>query len=39
VLGVYGYEVGNVGKYVGFMLAITLAYRVLGWLVLYLRKH
>jgi hypothetical protein len=39
VLGVYGYDTGNVGKYVGYMLVIILAYRLLGWLVLYLRKH
>ncbi|KAF2250137.1 ATP-binding cassette transporter-like protein [Trematosphaeria pertusa] len=39
VLSSYGYNTGNVGKYVGYMLAITLGYRLFGWLVLYLRKH
>ena len=39
VLNTYGYDTGNVGKYVGYMLLITLGYRLLGWLVLYLRKH
>ncbi|ORY00162.1 ATP-binding cassette transporter-like protein [Clohesyomyces aquaticus] len=39
VLESYGYDTGNVGKYVGYMLVITLGYRLLGWLVLYLRKH
>ncbi|KAI8940787.1 hypothetical protein NX059_002052 [Plenodomus lindquistii] len=39
VLGRYGYGTGNVGKYVGYMLVIVFAYRVLGWVVLVLRKH
>lgn len=39
VLSSYGYDTGNVGKYVGYMLIITLGYRLLGWVVLYLRKH
>lgn len=39
VLSVYGYDTGNTGKYVGYMLLIILAYRVLGWLVLWVRKH
>lgn len=38
VLGTYGYKTGDTGKYVGIMLAITLGYRVLGWVVLYLRR-
>jgi len=39
VLESYGYGTGSVGKYVGYMLIITLGYRLLGWLVLYLKKH
>ncbi|KAF2012827.1 ATP transporter [Aaosphaeria arxii CBS 175.79] len=39
VLHNYGYKTGDVGKYVGYMLVITLGYRLLGWLVLFLRKH
>jgi hypothetical protein len=39
VLGVYGYDTANMGKYVGYMLVIILVYRLFGWLVLYLRKH
>nr|POE75483.1 abc transporter g family member 11 [Quercus suber] len=38
VLRNYGYEVGETGKWVGIMLGIILGYRILGWLVLYLRK-
>ena len=39
VLESYGYKTGGVGKYVGYMLVITLGYRLFGWLVLYLKKH
>ncbi|KAF1942072.1 P-loop containing nucleoside triphosphate hydrolase protein [Clathrospora elynae] len=39
VLGVYGYKTGDVGRYVGYLLVIVFVYRVLGWVVLYLRKH
>lgn len=39
VLASYGYSTGNVGKYVGYMLVITLGYRLFGWVVLYLRKR
>lgn len=39
VLSSYGYDTGNVGKYVGYMLVIILGYRLFGWLVLYLKKH
>ena len=39
VLGRYGYKEGEVGKYVGYMLVIVFGYRILGWVVLYLRKH
>ncbi|KAF2128401.1 ATP-binding cassette transporter-like protein [Dothidotthia symphoricarpi CBS 119687] len=39
VLSQYGYGTGNVGRYVGYMVVIVFVYRVLGWLVLFLRKH
>lgn len=39
VLATYGYDTENVGKYVGYMLVIILGYRLLGWIVLYVRKH
>jgi hypothetical protein len=39
VLGVYGYNTENTGKYVGYMLVIVFVYRILGWLVLFMRKH
>lgn len=39
VLARYGYGTEDVGKYVGYMLVITMGYRLLGWVVLYLRKH
>ncbi|EOA89268.1 hypothetical protein ACJQWK_09427 [Exserohilum turcicum] len=39
VLSVYGFNTGNVGKYVGYMLVIVFAYRLFGWMVLRLRKH
>jgi hypothetical protein len=39
VLGSYGYNTEDVGKYVGYMVVIVLVYRLLGWLTLYLRKH
>jgi hypothetical protein len=39
VLSVYGYNTENMGKYVGYMLVIILTYRLLGWIVLYVRKH
>jgi hypothetical protein len=38
VLDSYGYEPGHAGEWVGILLAIVVAYRLLGWLVLYLRK-
>ncbi|KAF2870169.1 ATP-binding cassette transporter-like protein [Massariosphaeria phaeospora] len=38
VLASYGYDTQNVGKYVGYMLVIILGYRLLGWLVLYLKR-
>jgi hypothetical protein len=39
VLGVYGYDAENLGKYVGYLLVIVSVYRLLGWAVLYVRKH
>ncbi|KAF2472557.1 ATP-binding cassette transporter-like protein [Lindgomyces ingoldianus] len=39
VLASYGYDTGNISKYVGYMLVIILGYRLLGWLVMYLRKQ
>ena len=39
VLGSYGYGTGEVGRYVGYMVLIVLVYRVLGWGVLWVRKH
>jgi len=39
VLKNYGYKTGEEGKWVGIMLGIIVGYRVLGWLVLYLRRN
>lgn len=39
VLSSYGYNTADVGKYVGYMIVIIFGYRLLGWVVLYLRKH
>ncbi|KAH9827792.1 ABC transporter G family member 17 [Teratosphaeria destructans] len=39
VLQNYGYKTGQTSKWVGIMVAIILGYRVLGWLVLYLRRN
>lgn len=38
VLALYGYRVGDEGKWVGIMLAILVGYRVLGWGVTWLKK-
>jgi len=38
VLAEFGYRDGNVGKWVGIMLAIIAGYRILAWAVTYLRK-
>ena len=38
VLAQYGYKDGNMGKWVGIMLAIILVYRIFGWGVTWLRK-
>ncbi|EUC40320.1 hypothetical protein COCMIDRAFT_9790 [Bipolaris oryzae ATCC 44560] len=39
VLSVYGFETGDMGKYVGYMLVIVVVYRLFGWAVLWMRKH
>jgi len=39
VLEQYGFAGQGMGKYVGIMLGIILGYRVLGWVVLWARKH
>lgn len=38
VLDAYGYEPGHTGKWVGILLVIVLVYRLLGWLVLTLKR-
>jgi len=38
VLAAYGYKTGKTGEWVGILVAIVAAYRLLGWLVLYLRR-
>lgn len=39
VLESYGYGTQSLGRYVGYLVVIVFVYRVLGWLVLYIRKH
>jgi len=39
VLSMYGFGTGNKGKYVGYLLVIVFVYRLMGWAVLYFRKH
>lgn len=38
VLDQFGYSTGKTGEWVGIMIAIIAGYRLLGWLVLVLRK-
>ena len=38
VLDTFGYKSGKTGEWVGILLGIVLGYRLLGWLVLTLRK-
>ena len=38
VLEKYGYASGQTAKWVGIMIGIIAGYRLLGWLVLHLRK-
>lgn len=39
VLQNYGYHTGETGKWVGIMIGIIAGYRVLGWVVLHLRRN
>lgn len=39
VLERYAFNTEHTGKYVGYMLFIILGYRLLGWAVLYAKKH
>lgn len=38
VLNKYGYHTGNTGKWVGILIGIIAGYRVLGWIVMSLKK-
>ncbi len=38
VLATYGYKTGKTGEWVGILVAIVVAYRVLGWVALCLKK-
>jgi hypothetical protein len=38
VLDTYGYRPGHMGKWVGILLAIVVGYRVLGWVVLTVKR-
>jgi hypothetical protein len=37
VIDAYNFE-GDVGEWIGIMIAIIAAYRILGWLVLVIRR-
>jgi hypothetical protein len=39
VLDVYGYKPGLTGQWVGILVAITAVFRLLGWILLVLRKR
>ena len=39
VLNNYGYKKGLTGTWVGIMIGIIAGYRLLGWLVLWIRKQ
>ncbi|OCK81639.1 putative ABC transporter [Lepidopterella palustris CBS 459.81] len=39
VLETYGFDNNGQGKYIAYMLLIILGYRILGWVVLYLRRR
>jgi hypothetical protein len=39
VLEGHGSGTGDVGRYLRYMIVIVAAYRVLGWFVLWVRKH
>jgi len=38
VLDNYGYQTGKTGEWVGISLAIIVGYRMLGWIIMSLRK-
>ena len=38
VLEAYNYAEGSTGKWVGFMLAIIVFYRLAGWVVLWAKR-
>jgi hypothetical protein len=38
VLGIYGYKEGKTGLWVGILLCIVLGYRLMAWMVLYMKK-
>jgi len=38
VLKVYGLSEGKIGEWVGILIAIVFVYRLLGWVVLYLKR-
>jgi hypothetical protein len=38
VLATYNFDTNGMGKYIGYMLLIILGYRLLGWVVLRLRR-
>jgi len=39
VLDAFGYPTGRTGRWIGYLLLIILGYRLLGLLVLYVRRH
>jgi hypothetical protein len=39
VLDTYNYSTNRVGEWVGIMVAIIVAYRILGFVVLCIKKH
>ena len=39
ILEQYGYSTGSTAEWVGILIAIIAGYRILGWVVLYIRKN
>lgn len=39
VLDSYGYKKGKTGLWVGILIGIVAGYRLLAWVILYLKKH
>jgi hypothetical protein len=39
VLDAYGYKLGQTGKWVGILIAITAVFRLLAWVLLVWRKR